>query len=223
MIQKSLKNLKILLVEDEYNLAISLKQAIGDNFYSFSIANNGEEGIEFFLKILPDIVITDIMMPKLNGLDMAKELKKIDSSIPIIILSAFSETDKLLNAIDLGIIKYFIKPYDPDELLNYICKLNKTIHSEPVFLRDGFIFYKTKRRLYQNDKYIPLTKKEIIFIEFLLKNPNTLTDSQLIKDKLWENDEGTDVRLRSFIKRFRLKTSKTLLNNLKGKGYQLLM
>ena len=120
MSNKILKGLKVLLVEDEDKLASLLKNAIGDSFYSFTIAKDGQEGLEKFLSITPDIIITDIMMPNLTGLEMAKEIRKVDENIPIIILSAFSESDKFLDAIDIGVVKYFIKPFDPDELLDYI-------------------------------------------------------------------------------------------------------
>ena len=223
MEDNSLKYLKVLLVEDEENLASLLKSAIGDNFYSFNIAQNGKDGIEKFLKFLPDIVITDITMPELNGLDMVKEIKKIDSTIPIIILSAYSEKEKLLNAIDVGVIKYFIKPFDPDDLLEYISILSTTIQSKPISLNDGFIFNRTKRSLYKDDKYIALSKREISFIELLIKDIDDITDSEVIKNKLWKDDEGSDIRLRSFIKRFRIKTSKDFIQNIKGKGYQLLL
>ena len=124
MEDNSLQCLKVLLVEDEENLAALLKSAIGDSFYSFTIAKDGEEGLIKFSQLMPDIVITDITMPKLNGLDMAKEIKKIDSTIPIIILSAYSQKEMLLNAIDVGVVKYFIKPFDPDELMSYISTLS---------------------------------------------------------------------------------------------------
>ncbi len=223
MQNSSLKDLKILLVEDEENLAKSLKNAIGDNFYSFTVANNGKDGIDKFINISPDIVITDIMMPELTGLEMAEKLKEINPAVPIIIVSAFSEKDKLLNAIDVGIIKYFIKPYDPDELLDYIYNISKNIASKPVLLNDGFIFYKTKRSLYKDGKYIALSKREVAFMELLLKTFSDITDSEIIKSTLWKDNKGSDIRLRSFIKRFRIKTSKNLLNNIKGKGYQLLL
>jgi len=217
----SLKYLKVLLVEDEKNLASLLKNAIGDSFYSFSIARDGLDGLNKFSEISPDIVITDITMPKLNGLDMAKEIKKIDSTVPIIILSAYSEIEKLLNAIDIGIIKYFIKPFDPDELLDYISILSQDIKSKPMLLNDNYIFNRAKRTLYRDDEYITLSKKEIAFIELLIKDISNITDSELIKSKLWKNNEGSDIRLRSFIKRFRIKTSKDLIQNIKGKGYKL--
>jgi len=219
----SLKDLKVLLVEDEEKLASLLKSSIGDYFYSFSIANDGKDGVDKFIKVLPDIVISDIMMPKLDGLQMAQKIKKMNPNVPIIILSAFSEKEKLLNAIDVGVVKYFIKPFDPDELLEYIVTLSKTIKSEPLIFNDGFTFNKTKRSLYKEEKYVPLTKREVIFMELLIDNISTITDSELIKETLWKDGKGTDVTLRSFIKRLRIKTSKDLINNIKGEGYQIVL
>ena len=223
MSYNSLKDLKVLLVEDEEKLASLLKSSIGDYFYSFSIANDGKDGLDKFTKVLPDIVISDIMMPKLDGLQMAQKIKKINPNVPIIILSAFSEKEKLLNAIDVGVVKYFIKPFDPDELLEYIVTLSKNIKSEPLVFNDGFTFNKTKRSLYKEDKYVPLTKREVVFMELLIDNISTITDSELIKETLWKDGKGTDVTLRSFIKRLRIKTSKDLINNIKGEGYQIVL
>ncbi len=223
MSYNSLKDLKVLLVEDEEKLASLLKSSIGDYFYSFSIANDGKDGLDKFTKVLPDIVISDIMMPKLDGLQMAQKIKKINPNVPIIILSAFSEKEKLLNAIDVGVVKYFIKPFDPDELLEYLNTLSKNIQSEPLIFNDGFTFNKTKRSLYKEDKYVPLTKREVVFMELLIDNISTITDSELIKETLWKDGKGTDVTLRSFIKRLRIKTSKDLINNIKGEGYQIVL
>jgi len=223
MSYNSLKDLKVLLVEDEEKLASLLKSSIGDYFYSFSIANDGKDGLDKFTKVLPDIVISDIMMPKLDGLQMAQKIKKINPNVPIIILSAFSEKEKLLNAIDVGVVKYFIKPFDPDELLEYLNTLSKNIQSEPLVFNDGFTFNKTKRSLYKEDKYVPLTKREVVFMELLIDNISTITDSELIKETLWKDGKGTDVTLRSFIKRLRIKTSKDLINNIKGEGYQIVL
>lgn len=218
-----LKELNVLLVEDEPKLAQLLKSAIGENFASFFIANNGKEGIERFLKLSPDLVITDIMMPDVTGLEMAVELKKINPNIPIIILSAYSETEKLLDAIDVGIIKYFIKPFDPDELLAYITKISNILKNELVILQNDFKFNKTTNSLYKNDKYVSLTKREQLFLELLIKNPKTVISHEILYEKLWEINENNQEKLRTFIKRFRLKTSRKLINNIKGEGYQLVL
>jgi DNA-binding response OmpR family regulator len=220
MRNKFLKQLKILLVEDEEKLSSLLKNAIGDSFGSFTLAGDGAEGLEMFLKISPDIVITDIMMPLMTGLEMAKEIKKIDPTMPIIILSAFSQTDKFLSAIDIGVVKYFIKPFDPDELLEYIASLETTMHSKLVMLEEGFSFNKKTLSLYKDSKFVPLTKKERVFMRLLLTNQEVVSD-EAIKETLWEEQNVSDERLRTFIRRLRAKTSKNLILNITAQGYRI--
>jgi DNA-binding response OmpR family regulator len=219
MRSKFLKSLKVLLVEDEKKLSSLLKNAIGDSFYSFSVANNGVEGLKIFEKISPDIVITDIMMPNMTGLEMAKEIKNIDKSVPIIILSAFSEADKFLGAIDVGVVKYFIKPFDPDELLGYIESLEEIIHSKIVKLSGTFTFNRTKKTLYKDGRYLSLTKKEIQFFDLLLQKD--IVEYSIIKKTLWVDEDVSDERLRTFIKRLRAKTAKDLIQNIKSQGYAI--
>ncbi len=216
-----LKELKVLLVEDEENLSQLLKNAIGDNFDSFTIANNGKDGIEKFKEISPDLVITDIMMPVLTGLEMAKELKQIKPNISIIILSAFSDKDKLLNAIDVGIVKYFIKPFDPDELLNYIISISSTLGSNLILLAEQFKFNKVTGSLYKNNKLVPLSRKEKDFLQLMVQKSPEVINDVCIKSVLWKDEEVSDERLRTFIKRLRIKTSKRLVQNVKGQGYQI--
>ena len=216
--------MRVLLVEDEEKLSQLLKNAIGDNFHKFFIANDGEEGLELFKKLEPDLVITDINMPKKTGLEMGEAIKEIDSSVPIIILSAFSETDKLLNAIDVGVVKYFIKPFDPDELLEYILSLETLLGSRTIQLRDDYSYNKTKKTLYKKNRYVALSKKEKQFLELLIEyyeNEIYIVRDEIIKKNLWE-DDASDERLRTFIRRFRAKTSKELIQNIKREGYQIL-
>ncbi len=223
MRNKFLKSLKILLVEDEEKLSLLLKNAIGGSFKSFIIANDGIEGLEMYKKISPDIVITDIMMPNKTGLEMAKEIKENDPNSNIIILSAHSEVDKLLTAIDVGVIKYFIKPFDPDELLEYIISLEGSIARPLVTLKDNFVFNKSSRSLYKDSKYVKLSKNEVLFLELLIKNyedEKLIVSYEDIKSSLWDAT-ASDERLRTFIRRFRDKTSKNLLVNLKGQGYKI--
>jgi len=223
MRNRALKELRILLVEDEEKLASLLKNAIGDSFYSFHISSNGEEGLEMFKSLSPDIVITDIMMPNMDGLEMSKEIRSLNADVPIIILSAFSETDKFLNAIDVGVVKYLIKPFDPDELLDYISSLSEKLESKLIKLADDFAFNTTKKTLYKNGRYVSLSKNEKIFLSFLIENysQNEMIKDKKIKSLLWGDEEVSNERLRTFIRRFRQKTSKELILNLKGFGYQI--
>lgn len=220
MKNRALKDLKVLLVEDEESISRLLKEAVADSFYTFLIAKDGLEGIALFKKLKPDIVITDIMMPRMSGLEMAQELRKLNPDIHIIVLSAFSEKEKLLSAIDIGINKYFLKPFDTDELLDYIQSITPKLSDRLIKLDDGFAFNKSTNSLYKKDRFVPLTKNEMKFLSLLLDNQESVIDDTLIKKNLWEEDVS-DERVRTFIRRLRAKTSKKLIKNVKGVGYQL--
>ncbi|MDD5156882.1 response regulator [Sulfurimonas sp.] len=220
MKHRAIKDLKVLLVEDEENITRLLKDAIGENFHSFIIAKDGLEGIALFKKRRPDIVITDIEMPNLSGLEMARELKQIDPNIVIIMLSAFSEKEKFLSAIDVGVSKYFMKPFEPDDILEYIEQIIPKISNKLIGLGDEFTFNKSSNSLYKNDKFIALSKKEILFLSLMLRQKCEVIDVITIKKTLW-NEEASDERVRTFIRRFREKTSKDLVLNITGVGYKL--
>jgi DNA-binding response OmpR family regulator len=215
-----LKELKILFVEDEVNISKLLKDAIAEYFFSFTVASNGEEGLKKFKKVKPDIVITDIMMPKLDGLEMTKKIKEVDENIPIIVLSAFSDKDKLLKAIDIGITKYFIKPFDPEEVLEYLTFLAKKLNKHRIIcLNKHFNFDNNTQNLFEDDTLVNITKREKKFISLLIENKKDIVNAQMIKKSLWEGEEVSDERLRTFIKRLRVKTAKELIKNIPGQGY----
>ncbi|DAB34514.1 MAG TPA: CheY-P-specific phosphatase CheX [Sulfurospirillum sp. UBA12182] len=218
-----LSDLSVLFVEDEKELRDALQNAIGDEFSNFIIARDGDDGLKKFKKFKPDIVITDILMPIMDGLEMSKEIKKLSRETPVIILSAFSEKERLLKAIDVGIDKYLIKPIDPDELmntLNFIARdmlsLNQTIE-----LGEGFSFDKSRKVLIKGEQIIPLTKKELLFISILVKNLGVFVLREEIKKYVWTNKKVTDSAIRTFIKRIREKTSKEFVKNVPGLGYKI--
>ena len=220
-IQDILKTLKILIVEDERRLAQLLKDAISDSFFSVVTAKDGIEGLKKFKSFKPDIIITDILMPNCDGIDMTIQIKQLDENIPIIILSAHSDKDKLLKAIDLGISKYFIKPFDPEEVIEHIIKIAPKLNKQKqVILKDDFIFDNNSQSLYKKGLLIVLTKREKEFLHLLIKHKNSIISTSLIKESLWtQEDEVNDERLRTFIKRLRVKTSKDLIENISSQGY----
>ncbi|DAB31845.1 MAG TPA: CheY-P-specific phosphatase CheX [Sulfurospirillum sp. UBA11407] len=218
-----LSDLSVLFVEDEKELRDALQNAIGDEFSNFIIARDGDDGLKKFKKFKPDIVITDILMPIMDGLEMSKEIKKLSRETPIIVLSAFSEKERLLKAIDVGIDKYLIKPIDPDELmhtLNFIARdmlsLNQTVE-----LGEGFSFDKSRKVLIKGEETIALTKKELLFISILVKNLGVFVLHEEIKKYVWTNKKVTDSAIRTFIKRIREKTSKEFVKNVPGLGYKI--
>ncbi|MCJ8325631.1 MAG: response regulator transcription factor [Campylobacterales bacterium] len=220
MITKLLHRLKILIVEDEEKLSKLLKEAISDSFYSVSLAKDGIDGFNKFKTIKPDIIITDINMPFCDGLDMTIKIKEHNEDIPIIVLSAFSDKTKLLKAIDIGISKYYIKPFDPDELISYISTLAEKLNKKQIInLSNEYTFNNNSLSLYKNSSLVNLTKREKEFLYLLLQNQFELVTNEEIKKVLWVNEEVSSERLRTFIKRLRLKTSKDLIQNVSAQGY----
>lgn len=218
-----LSALTVLFVEDEKGLRNALESAIGDEFSKFIVARDGDDGFKKFKKFKPDIVITDIMMPICDGLEMAKEIKKLSKETPIIVLSAFSEKERLLKAIDVGIDKYLIKPIDPDELM---LTLNLVVDEmlsldELVELKNGYQFDKIKKVLVKDGQTISLTKKELLFISILVKNLGVFVLHEEIKKYVWTNKNVTDAAIRTFIKRVREKTGKEFIKNIPGLGYKI--
>jgi len=218
-----LSTLTVLFVEDEQRLRNALESAIGDEFSKFIVARDGDDGFKKFKKFKPDIVITDIMMPILDGLEMAKEIKKLSKETPIIVLSAFSEKERLLKAIDVGVDKYLIKPIDPDELiltLNLVADEMLSL-DELVELKNGYQFDKIRKVLVKDGQIITLTKKELLFISILVKNLGVFVLHEEIKKYVWTNKNVTDAAIRTFIKRIREKTGKEFIKNVPGLGYKI--
>lgn len=213
-----MKSLKVLIVEDEIKLANLIKASIKELFFKVNIAKDGIEGLKKFQNFKPDIIISDITMPNLDGLEMCQRIRE-ESNIPIVILSAYSQKEKLLKAIDLGINKYFIKPFDIEEFLEYLKNLSKNIKKIKTYkLKDNFVFDNNSVCLYKDEILINLTKREREFLNILIKNKNSLVKKEDIKTLLW-NEDVSDERLRTFIKRLRLKTSKDLVENVSSQGY----
>ncbi|MCG3652063.1 response regulator transcription factor [Aliarcobacter butzleri] len=213
-----MKSLKVLIVEDEIKLANLIKASIKELFFKVNIAKDGIEGLKKFQSFKPDIIISDITMPNFDGLEMCQRIRE-ESNIPIVILSAYSQKEKLLKAIDLGINKYFIKPFDIEEFLEYLKNLSKNIKKIKTYkLKDNFVFDNNSVCLYKDEILINLTKREREFLNILIKNKNSLVKKEDIKTLLW-NEDVSDERLRTFIKRLRLKTSKDLVENVSSQGY----
>jgi DNA-binding response OmpR family regulator len=219
----NLGNLTVLFVEDEKELRDALKSAVSDEFEKFIVARDGDDGLKKYKKYKPDIVVTDILMPICDGLEMAQEIKKLSRETPIVVLSAFSEKKRLLKAIDIGIDKYLIKPIDPDELMETLKDIAKDLLlvDQIVELGNQYQFDKAKKVLIKDGNTIALTKKELLFISILVKNLGVFVLHEDIKKHVWTNKNVTNAAIRTFIKRIREKTGKEFIKNVPGLGYKI--
>lgn len=125
--EERLRHLKILYVEDDrvhrQELADYLNRRVGKLY----LAENGEQGLQKFESLKPDIILTDLRMPKVSGLDLAKAIRKTDKTIPIVVLTALSDKETILEAVRVGIIDYIIKPVDVKELMRVMVQAVETL------------------------------------------------------------------------------------------------
>ncbi|EAB5229401.1 response regulator transcription factor [Campylobacter jejuni] len=217
------KELIILVVEDEVKARESMINILSERFSKVIGAQNGDEGLKKFKKFKPDLVITDIAMPIMDGLDMAREIKEISDDVPIVVLSAYSEKERLLRSIDIGIDKYLIKPVDIEELFKVLDYLigEKIEANMLVKISEEYQFNKTKRTLIYSGGEIVLTKKELAFISLLLKQPGALVLHEDIKKNVWIGEHVSDTAVRTFIKRVRDKAGEDFIKNVPSLGYKI--
>jgi DNA-binding response OmpR family regulator len=217
-----LKNLKILYIDDEKLIredAVEYLSFYCENVYE---ACDGNDGLKKYQEHKPDIIITDIKMPKLNGLDMIKQIRKKDKTTKIIVATAHLETSYLMDAIELGLVKYLVKPIMEDTLLQVLEKCTEDVVKEQsVFnISGGFAFDILNHTLFKKDTQIPLTKKELLFLELLIKNSNRAVKYDEFSNYVWDGYMSEDA-LRSIVREIRKKTTKESIKNISGIGYQI--
>ena len=220
---KILKNLTVLLVEDDNDSKKIMHDMLSDNFEKVFTAQNGDEGLKKFKKYNPNMVITDVFMPISDGLDMTRYIKEISKDTPVIVLSAHSEKETLLKAIDVGVDKYLIKPIMADDILKTIENVAKSkIETANIIqVANGYSFNKIKRVLIRDGVEISLTKKELAFISLLIKRLGTLVLHDEIKSVVWVGESVTEAAIRTFVKRVRDKVGNNFIKNVPGLGYKI--
>jgi DNA-binding response OmpR family regulator len=221
---EKLKTLTILYVEDEEGIRKKISDSL--RYYAKEVieAVNGEEGLALYYDKKPDIIFTDIMMPLMDGIELVKTIRKEDSKTPIIMVTAHTDKEYLLSAVELHLEQYIVKPINLKDLKTSLEKCLTVIsehHSVQRELPDGYCYDFDHKTLTYKEKEIKLTKREIAFFELLLQNKNRIVTYDELQNNIWEDDVMTDAALKSLIRNIRHKFPKGYIKNLSGIGYRL--
>jgi len=178
---------QVLIIEDD----LSLLRGLSDNFraagFVVTIATDGESGLAQVLAGRPDIVILDIMLPKLNGYDLCRRVRQAKLDLPILMLTAKGQEDDIVRGLELGADDYMTKPFGVRELLARVSRLIRSrLAAQPdrILLGDG-VFDRTARTLTRNGTLVPLTTKEYQLLEFFIGHPHRALTRNSILDHVW--------------------------------------
>lgn len=225
MNKKEFKNIKILYVEDEDNIRENAVFYLKRLFDIVFEAKDAFEALEIIEQKNPHIIITDINMPKLNGLELIKNIRKKDSKIAIIVLSAYTKTDYLLEAIELGLEKYLVKPIRHETIYPVLINCVKKIKGFDLNLNhffDNYLFNSLNKQLFKNGIEIKLTHKEIDFLTLLCQKKNQIVPYEIIQSVVWNDDFMSEDAIRSVARNLRKKLPENCLENVSKIGYKII-
>jgi len=222
--QDMLKNFTILYVEDEEMVrknAVEFLSRVCDKVLE---AKDGKEAIKIWSENKPDIIITDINMPRLNGLDMAAYIRAQDKEVQIIVATAHSDTDYLLRAVELQLVKYIIKPITKDKLVRALEMSVSFIEDKSKFnlaLSKSCSYNAYEKIIIEDGKEIKLTKNETLFLDLLAHHHSRVVNYEEIEDAIWAYEGMSQDAIRSLVRGLRKKIPEGAVENVSGMGYRL--
>ncbi|RXJ78090.1 DNA-binding response regulator [Arcobacter sp. F155] len=219
----NLKNFTILYIEDEEGIRKNITEVLKDLFKETYVAKNAKEGYKLYEQNKPDLIITDIKMPNETGIELIKRIRKVDSKVRVIITSAHTDLEYMLEATELHLVKYIIKPLTEGKLIEALEAFVKSFDSARVYnLLEGWLFDESKSIIQSPDEEFKLTRKENQFLKLLIQKNRIITYEEM-ENIIWNEDIMTPNAMRLFIKNFRKKLPSDVLKNVQGTGYRLVL
>lgn len=221
--QKLLKKYTILFAEDD----ATMRQATADLLHVFFrevyIAKDGKEALECYEDEKPDIILSDIKMPIIDGLSLVKVIRQSNFMIPIILLTSYSDQKTLLEAANTGIDGYLLKPIILESMLETFAKLIHKIapKKELIAFSNGLLYNTMSEELYKNGVIIPLGTKEKKILKLFLAHKEAVVQKEQIIAAIWGIEEITDSALKGQLNRLRSKLGVDTIVSIKGSGWRI--
>ncbi len=214
----------LLYVEDEdfiRRIAISYLRPYFAEIYE---ASDGVEALEIYKSNKIDMIMTDIEMPNMDGLALCKEIRANDKKTPIIITTAYTSTEYLLEAVSLNLIKYLVKPMEEEPLFEAIKLCFKQIETQNpniIHISKEYRFDTFNHTLLQGDKVITLTESQYKFLDILIKNQGRIVSYSEIENFVWFDKVMSSDALRSLVRDVRKLIGKEKIENISKCGYRI--
>ena len=214
----------ILVVEDDKNLRKLITTYLQRNKYNTYEATNGEEALNVLDQSYIDLIVSDIMMPKMDGYELIKSLREAKYDVPILIITAKSEIEDKKEGFLLGADDYMVKPIDIEEMLlriQVLLRRSKSASEKKIQIGDLLLNY-NQLSVIKKDKVYNLAQKEFYLLYKLLSTPNTIFTRQELIEEVWGLESDSDYRtVDVHIKRIREKIKTDIIITIKGIGYRI--
>ena len=220
--------MKILIVDDEQSLLDQLKHALKKQSYMVETALDGEEALDKLFDVPYDLIILDIMLPKLDGLSVLKEIRHAGLTTPVLMLTARGEIDDKIKGLDLGADDYLAKPFSFDELLARIRARFRSFHSQTDSLLsiDDVLLNTVSREVTKGGIQVELTAREFSILEFLLYNKNRAVSRFSLAEHVWGDafdpfsmSNFMDVHIKNLRHKIGDSGSGHIIHTIRGVGY----
>ncbi|MCC7189807.1 MAG: response regulator transcription factor [Anaerolineales bacterium] len=220
--------MRILIVEDEAGVAGFVQQGLTETGYAVDVARDGSEGLEFALAFEYDAILLDIMLPKMSGLDVLRELRNRRMKSPVLLLTARDSVDDRVKGLDVGADDYLVKPFAFPELLARIRSLLRRppLQAGNVIRVGDLVMDISKREVLRAERRIELSPREFSLLELLLRHPNHVLTRTQIVEHVWNFDYYADTNVVDvYIGYLRRKIDHghavPLIKTIRGVGYRI--
>ncbi|WP_419764891.1 MAG: response regulator transcription factor [Arcobacter sp.] len=216
--------MRILLLEDDELFAQTIEDFLDEEGFVVDIANDGEKALELNYEINYDLYLLDINVPKINGLELLKDLRESGDNTPTIFLTSYKDKDTLEQGFLNGADDYLKKPIDLDELILRIKSLLKRAgkQTEKIVLDENLVFNPSDKRVYKDNKDMKLPTKVVELLELFLENKDKIVTKEMIVDKLWSTQEDySEGSIRVYINHVKKIFVNEKIINIKGVGYKV--
>ncbi len=185
---------RILIIEDDHHLSESISSFLIKDNYLLDPAFDGQAALKLFTKEHYDLVIMDLNLPRISGVDLCKAIRKVNPQVPIVIITAFGDIDSKMEAFDLGADDYIVKPFHLKELSAkvkvFLKRAESTTQTSVSYEHMGLILDGNKKEVTREGKRISLTPKEYSLLEYLLKNKNRIVSKDELSRNVWDENYG---------------------------------
>ena len=224
------KQVTILIIEDDPSIVELLKLYLQQADYRIILASDGEDGLEKYYNENPDCILLDLMLPKMDGIELCRMIRLDDSATPLIMLTGKGESYDIIKGLDTGADDYVVKPFNPNELMarikSVLRRSDRTQDDNNILKIYGMTVILNEHRLIINQAEYFLAPKEIELLHYLISFPNQILSRQQILDNVWGTGfEGDNRTLDVHIKRLRDKLldagANISIKTIRGIGYRL--